>query len=352
MRRLILVGTTITLCAATNLPSPQAIRASRAGCPEDPRLTLGAFGRLSALDTDLPVNTGIGGGWRIGLRLFNDWYGEGDLSINKDFEDGPELRFTPIHLRLVRQWHDGETTRYRLGLGYLHTSYEGGAGDDLREDDPLHFDGTDNGVTGSVGFERDIGQLAALRVDAVLDANLDGTLAADGNPDWHLGLEVGFNFGFGAGRRVDGDEDRDLILDSKDLCPGTPLGTTVDGDGCPILIPEGSVTVVLDGVNFEVDTEHLLPESRAVLDRVAASLVAHPATAVEIRGFTDNTGDPVRNRELATARANTVRAYLIAKGANPDRLTAVGIGPDNPIDTNETEAGRARNRRVELKRTG
>jgi len=352
MRRLLFLGATAALFVATTVPSPWMIRDAWSRCLEDPRLTVGAFGRLSALDTDLPVNTGIGGGWRIGLCLLQDWYAETDLSINKDFEDGPELKFTPIHVRLVRQWHASETTRYRAGLGYLHTSYEGGAGESIVEDDPLRFDDTDNGITGSVGFERDFGKIAALRMDAVLDANLGGTLAQDGNPDWHLGLELGFSFGLGANRRVDGDEDRDLIMDSKDRCPGTPLGSTVDGDGCPILFPEGSVTIVLDGVNFQVDTEQLLPESRAVLDRVAQGLVSHPATAVEIRGFTDNTGDPTRNRELATARANTVRAYLIGKGVNPDRLTAIGFGPDNPIDSNETEAGRARNRRVELKRTG
>jgi outer membrane protein OmpA-like peptidoglycan-associated protein len=340
------MGTLLVVLISTQAPaSPTA-----ATCLGDPRLTLGAFGRLSALDTDLPVNSAIGAGGRIGACVGKDWYLEGDLSVNKDFEEGPQLTYTPIHLRLARQWHSSETTRYRFAFGYVHTIYEGGPESDIPEDDPLSFDGSDDGVSAAIGLERDFGKVAAFRIDAVLDANFRGTLAEDDTPDWHFGLEAGLTLGLGGNRRADGDEDRDHIPDSKDLCPGTPLGTTVDGDGCPILFAEGSTNVVLQGVHFEVDNDHLLPESRAALDQVAQGLLAHPIGRIEIQGHTDNTGDPVRNRELATARANVVRDYLVAKGVNPARLTAVGYGPDRPIDTNDTEAGRARNRRVELRR--
>jgi outer membrane protein OmpA-like peptidoglycan-associated protein len=144
------------------------------------------------------------------------------------------------------------------------------------------------------------------------------------------------------------DADGDGVDDDRDKCPKTPLGTAVDAVGCQILFKTEREPLVLLGVNFETGRSRLTGTSYDALDQVAASLVAHPEVRVEIAGYTDNTGSAAVNRGLSAARALAVRAYLARKDVGPERMVAKGYGPANPVASNETPAGRAENRRVEL----
>jgi outer membrane protein OmpA-like peptidoglycan-associated protein len=155
------------------------------------------------------------------------------------------------------------------------------------------------------------------------------------------------------------DSDGDGVPDNIDRCPNTPPHTPVDAFGCPLLFPEERVpaapgapprrpTVVLKGVNFQTGSSALRPESYAVLDVVAQSLLDNTDIRIEIAGYTDNTGSAALNTRLSQARALAVRAYLARKGVGPSRMVARGYGPDSPLATNTTVAGRALNRRVEL----
>ena len=146
------------------------------------------------------------------------------------------------------------------------------------------------------------------------------------------------------------DSDGDGVLDPQDKCPNTPRGTRVDASGCPVVFEEGRRELVLEGVNFDTAKATLLPESQAILDRVAASLAAYPDLKVEVAGYTDGRGARAANVRLSQARAQSVLDYLVGKGIAAARLTARGYGPDRPIGDNATEEGRARNRRVELRR--
>ncbi|HFC54178.1 MAG TPA: OmpA family protein [Gammaproteobacteria bacterium] len=139
------------------------------------------------------------------------------------------------------------------------------------------------------------------------------------------------------------DSDGDGVVDSKDACAGTAPGTKVDVKGCEI--PE---VITLHGVNFVTGSDKLLPESRAVLDGVAETLIKHPEMRVEVAGYTDSTGSRAFNERLSYRRAKMVRSYLITKGVAPDNLTAKGYGPADPVASNSTAEGRAQNRRVEL----
>ncbi len=147
------------------------------------------------------------------------------------------------------------------------------------------------------------------------------------------------------------DSDGDGVDDAKDKCPGTAAGTRVDSVGCPILFTEARTPVVLRGVTFEIGRSALKPDSYTILDIVAASLVANPDIKIEIAGHTDNTGSAATNTRLSQARAEAVRAYLASKGVAPDRMIARGYGPTQPVAPNTTPAGRAQNRRVELRQT-
>ncbi|MDW8012382.1 MAG: OmpA family protein [Bacteroidota bacterium] len=106
--------------------------------------------------------------------------------------------------------------------------------------------------------------------------------------------------------------------------------------------------LVLPGLFFEFNKYTLLPEAEALLEHVAEWLRQNPTVVVEVRGHTDSVGTDEQNLRLSRMRAEAVRNFLIAQGVEPRRITAIGFGRTQPIDSNDTATGRARNRRVEL----
>jgi len=100
---------------------------------------------------------------------------------------------------------------------------------------------------------------------------------------------------------------------------------------------------------FEFDKSTLLQQSFFELLRLKTLLDAHPSMRVEIRGHTDDRGSTAYNLRLSESRAQAVVDYLVGKGIDPRRLQAKGYGKSLPVDTNDTDEGRANNRRVEFK---
>ncbi len=105
----------------------------------------------------------------------------------------------------------------------------------------------------------------------------------------------------------------------------------------------------MKGINFENGKATLLPSSNVVLDEIVKVLKDYPDVKIEVQGHTDNVGDRNANVDLSKARAESVRAYFLGKGIAEVRITAVGFGPDKPVADNKTKAGKAKNRRVEMK---
>ncbi|MBX3024404.1 OmpA family protein [bacterium] len=106
--------------------------------------------------------------------------------------------------------------------------------------------------------------------------------------------------------------------------------------------------IVLRGVNFAFNSSAIEPESRPVLDEAANILKRHPDVQVLVKGYTDAIGSVEYNQALSVRRAEAVFRYLVNQGVDPERLTVQGFGKSNPVASNDTEAGRAQNRRVEL----
>ncbi|MCX6314740.1 MAG: OmpA family protein [Sphingobacteriales bacterium] len=106
---------------------------------------------------------------------------------------------------------------------------------------------------------------------------------------------------------------------------------------------------VLTDCNFETGKADLKPESYTVLDELVSYMQRKDDERIELGGHTDNVGSAANNLVLSTARANTVRAYLLTKGIDPSRVTAKGYGMTVPVASNNTAEGRAQNRRTEVK---
>jgi outer membrane protein OmpA-like peptidoglycan-associated protein/outer membrane protein W len=166
----------------------------------------------------------------------------------------------------------------------------------------------------------------------------------------------------------DPDNDQDGVLDPQDKCPDqaeTKNGFQ-DEDGCPDEIPVKlkKFTGVIKGINFKVNSADLLPASNNTLNQAVAVLKEFPDLKLEIQGHTDD--QPLKgnakpgskfmdNQQLSQGRAESVKAYLVNKGIEDARLTAVGFGDSQPVEApaglkgGKLNAARAKNRRVEFK---
>ncbi len=139
------------------------------------------------------------------------------------------------------------------------------------------------------------------------------------------------------------DSDGDGVCDAVDKCPGTPRGFKVDANGCII-----EQKIILRSVNFEFNKDVLTAPAKDSLDEVGAALVGQPSLRVEIAGYTDSVGSAAYNLALSKKRAAAVKTYLVSKGVPASNLVSEGYGKASPIATNDTEEGRAENRRVEF----
>jgi len=111
----------------------------------------------------------------------------------------------------------------------------------------------------------------------------------------------------------------------------------------------GKQSIRLEHIQFEPDSDKLTPDSKYELDNLIELLVNNSSMTVELSGHTDNTGDAAANLALSARRAIAVNDYLVSRGIPAARLKPVGYGQAKPIDTNDTETGRQKNRRTELR---
>ena len=141
------------------------------------------------------------------------------------------------------------------------------------------------------------------------------------------------------------DSDGDGVPDSEDDCPNTPRNYAVDADGCPIPVEEIARVELL--VNFEFDRSEVRPQYFSEIEEVADFMNQYPDVIVELEGHTDSRGTQEYNQGLSERRANAVREVLVNRfGISGARVSAQGFGESQPIASNDTDAGRAQNRRV------
>ena len=145
------------------------------------------------------------------------------------------------------------------------------------------------------------------------------------------------------------DTDGDGVSDNEDRCP-TVKGT-IANKGCPEIAKADilKITVIASKIYFETGSAKLKLISNSQLDDLADILKRNDAVNLTVEGHTDNVGDDAYNMNLSQKRTESVRDYLISKGISATRLTAVGYGETKPVANNNKAAGKAKNRRVEIK---
>ena len=144
------------------------------------------------------------------------------------------------------------------------------------------------------------------------------------------------------------DTDGDGVLDKDDECVDKP--GPASNNGCPEVTQEvqKKLNDFAKTILFDVNKATIRPESATVLNNIVEVLNEYKNAKFSIEGYTDTSGNKAKNQKLSEDRAYSVKAYLIDKGINPDRLTAKGFGPEKPIASNKTKKGRELNRRVEI----
>ena len=223
-----------------------------------------------------------------------------------------------------------------------------------------------------VGVSKTVNDSSDIRIETGYRYDWDDKSqpAQDGYGDWFLGFSIVSRFGEPAAAPQPAaapapapvndcstkDADSDGVNDCEDKCPGTASGTIVGPDGCP-----QKVVIDLRGVNFkfdrpkkgETDISKALAEptsdSIAILDQAVDTLQRYPQVHVTVAGYTDSVGTDSYNQALSERRAKIVYDYLTSKGIDASRLEGpIGHGEADPIGSNDTNEGRAQNRRTEL----
>ena len=197
---------------------------------------------------------------------------------------------------------------------------------------------------------------------SLLGGLVGGGLGAIESSSWAAGAGVA---GAIAGGLIcyaqDGDEDGDGVFDRRDRCPDTPAGTQVDHMGCPLPqypasapapVPVATPEVItLDDqgqVLFAFDSAELTGGAQQRLHSLLPKLNDPSVSSVKVVGHTDSVGSDSYNQKLSERRASSVAEYLISQGLAPTKVTSQGRGEAQPVADNDTDEGRAHNRRVEL----
>lgn len=166
-----------------------------------------------------------------------------------------------------------------------------------------------------------------------------GLLSGDDAVERRQRALVGAGVGALAGGAVGAYQDRQEAELRRQMA-GTGVEVVRQGDNITLNMPSN--------ITFDFDSSTLKPQFAPVLDNVAQTLTQYNQTVVEIAGHTDSVGTDQYNQALSERRANSVAAYLGSHGVMQQRMITVGAGESRPIASNDTESGRAQNRRVEI----
>ena len=180
------------------------------------------------------------------------------------------------------------------------------------------------------------GAAAGAAAGAVIGGVLGNNVGSKNNSA--LGAVLGGVIGGTAGAIIGKNMDKQA-QEIEQSIPGAEVERV--GEGIRLIMNESTV-------NFAFDSSDLTSTAKSNLDKLAKVFIDNPKTQISIFGYTDSVGKEQYNMKLSRTRANAVKSYLVSKGIGTKRITTEGMGPADPVASNDTDAGRAKNRRVEF----
>ena len=288
------------------------------------------YGLFENPDTDFLFNIGPG-------LLLN--INDGPLSLRTDLRYLANIGSEPHGTKVSDIYHDFEwTIGLMMELGKEAEPSDRDLdglldADDDCPDEPEDFDSYQDS-DGCPDPDNDGDGIVDTRDDCPNDAeDVDGYQDSDGCPD--------------------PDNDSDGIVDTRDDCPNEPetANSYQDDDGCPDEVPEEvqQFTGVIQGIQFETDSDVIRRSSVPILSEALSVLTEFDTVRLEVQGHTDNVGSDSYNLDLSQRRAESVVRWFTERGIDASRLEAKGYGESRPIADNSTPSGQAENRRVEFK---
>lgn len=284
-------------------------------------------------------------GLRFGINLDNNIFSQVefgyDRSDNVDYKNGrtDNTDFNRYYANLVKEYKlSPETALYALiGLGY----------EDLSNEQLENRDSMFAQYGGGVKYW--------VTDNFALKAEVRHAIKAHGG-DNNMFYSLGFTIPFDAktapvvakaapvatpvvAPAAPKDSDGDGVTDDKDKCPNTPKGTVVDVDGC--------TKIIRLHVKFDFDKSVVKPAFMPEIQKVADFMKQNPGYSVVLEGHTDSKGSDAYNQKLSDSRAKAVAKALSNLGVPAAKVTTEAYGESKPVATNDTEAGRAENRRVD-----
>ncbi|RYG03458.1 MAG: OmpA family protein, partial [Chitinophagaceae bacterium] len=183
---------------------------------------------------------------------------------------------------------------------------------------------------------------SAVELTDLASQRVISSIQTDGSGNYLITLPVGKDYAFNVNRKGYLFYSENFSLNEK--APDSTYKIDI-----PLQPIEANATIVLRNIFFDVNKFELRPESFSELDKIVQLLKDNPTLNIQIYGHTDNVGKAADNLKLSNDRAGAVVKYLISKGIDAKRLASKGFGATVPIATNDTEEGKAQNRRTELK---
>lgn len=210
---------------------------------------------------------------------------------------------------------------------------------------------------------RILGSMAALSLVATTACTTDPDTGQKRISKAGIGALAGAALGTGAGAIVGGRRNRTEMIVGAGIgaIAGTAVGAYMDKQekelrektaGTNVDVVRQGDELLLNipsGITFDTNSYTIKPEFRSTLDKIAQTVASYNQTYVDIYGHTDSTGSDAYNMTLSKNRAESVAGYLTTKGVARARIGTQGFGKTQPVASNDTEAGRAQNRRVEIK---
>ena len=191
-----------------------------------------------------------------------------------------------------------------------------------------------NAVKNTNNTQKGIG--AGAVAGGIIGGVLGNNLGAGGKGA--MGAAIGAAVGAAAGGLIGKRMDKQ----ARQIQVALPAANVIrQGDGIKLVLGESAI-------RFDTNKSILNATSQANLDKLVPVLSEYSDTDIVISGYTDNTGSSATNLKLSEQRAIAVKTYLASKGINTSRFTAVGLGIENPIASNDTPEGKSQNRRVEF----